>query len=109
MKHFVVEIALAIAFGAFLLFVYFAQSLLSALPALNKVLLALVFCVFAAYMAIVGDRRASARSPIFRTIIGILAGTTIAALLHAPVEGYLAGIVAGAILGWLGYRWAQHL
>lgn len=109
MKHLVVEIALAIAFGALLFFAYFAQSLLSAPPALNKVLSALVFCVFAAYMAIVGDERHSARSPIFRTIVGILAGATIAALLHASVEGYLAGIVAGAILGRLGYRWAQHL
>ncbi|ULX52017.1 hypothetical protein A9P79_08915 [Cupriavidus taiwanensis] len=109
MKHFLIEIGLAIAFGSLLLFAYFAQSLLLATPTLNIVLAALVFCVFAAYMVVVGDGGPSAKTAIFRIIVGILAGATIAALLNASVDGYLAGIVAGAILGLLGYRWAQHL
>lgn len=109
MRAFFVETCVALALGAALLFALWAQSLFPAFPHWSKVLSAFAFCVFAAYMVIVDDERRPTKSTAFRVLVGVVTGATIAALNHAPFEGYLLGVLVGGILGWLGRIWAQHL
>ncbi|MBK7900142.1 MAG: hypothetical protein KA603_03975 [Azonexus sp.] len=104
-----VEIGTALILGALLLVALWAQSLFPAFPHWNAGLSAFAFCVFAAYMVLVDDSLRPTKSAAHRMMVGILTGIVIAALNHAPGEGFLLGAMVGGILGWLGRHWAQHL
>lgn len=69
----------------------------------NAGLSAFAFCVFAAYMVLVDDSLRPTKSAAHRMMVGILTGIVIAALNHAPGEGFLLGAMTAAFLvGLLG-------